>query len=118
MADPSQHLLRTLGHFQVTDATNQVTVAATESRDQKQSLSLSWRMSDSETTSETMLVKGGWFVFVEDPSHVWVFDGTSLRLSQYSYRCQSDKFLSKTDKNYPEEVRDALPESYRKNYIP
>ena len=115
MADPSPHFLRTTGRVQVNDTTNQVTVTATESSDQKLSLSASWRIDAEATTSDTMpLMRDGWFVFVEDVSRVWVFDGVVLRLLHYTDRNQSDTVVSEIDQSCPQEVRDALPESYRK----
>jgi len=119
--DLGQYSLRTPGRFQMNDATNQVTVTVTDSGDKKLLLSLSWRANDvAATTATRSLVRDGWFVFAEDVSHIWVFDGGTLWLSSNTDKSQADTFIpeSEVDKRCPKKVRDALPERYHKKHVP
>ena len=121
VADTTQRFLDKMGQFQVVDATNQLTVTATNGSDGKPWLTISWRVSAEETHTDAMpMVKDGGFVFVQNTSQIWAFDGRSLDLIQNneSTKVQSDTYLNKMDKSCPAEVRDALPASFRRTSVP
>jgi hypothetical protein len=114
MADTSQHFLRTLGSIQLHDATNQVTITATKTGDKKPSLVVSLHVDDSTSSDTVSELGAGWFAFVEDFTHVWVYDGGTLRLVHFTDKSITDSSSPEVDRTCPKEVRDALPESYRK----
>jgi hypothetical protein len=114
MADSSQHLFRTPGSFKVNDATNPVIVTITNSSTAKTSVSIKWPSGEGATKP----LADGWFVYAEDASRVWVFTGEVLSLIHRTDEMVTDESSAKVDKICPKEVRDVLPESYRKVYFP
>jgi hypothetical protein len=115
LADSDEHFLRKPGSIAFGDATNQVDITATEGDASRLSVSVKWRSGDGAKFSVTQV---GWFVFIESASRVWVFDGDHLSLLHFhakSLWCESKPEITKT---CPEQVRDVLPESFRKKYFP
>jgi hypothetical protein len=111
----SGHFLRSIGSCAMNDAGNQTTVTATKGDDNKVSVNIRWRPADGATKPMTA---AGWFVFVEDVSRVWVFDGDALSLFHRTDKGLTDSSSSEVYKTCPKEVRVALPESFRKKYFP
>jgi len=116
MAASGQHFFRTLGSFAFHDSTNQITIAATKSGDKEPSLVVSWHVGDSTSSATVSQIGDGWFAFVEDMTHVWVFDGEALRLLHCTDKRLTDSSSAEIDKTCPKDVRAALPESYRKKH--
>ena len=115
MADSGQHFFRTLGSFKVNDATHPVVITITNSSTTKISVAVKWPSGDGVTKP---LTRDGWFIYAEDASRVWVFDGENLSLVHRTDEMVTDESSPKVFKICPKEVRDALPESYRKAYFP
>jgi hypothetical protein len=126
MAGIDEHFLHTFGSFTQRDRTNQVSVTASQKGDKPGSVLILWPGYDSTVSdlppgdykiSETVpLIANGWFVFAEDATHVWVFDGVSLRFVTFRGKVHTDTTISasEVDKCCPKKVRDALPKSYYK----
>jgi hypothetical protein len=126
MAGTDGHFLNDFGGLTLCDGTNRVSVTASRNGDMMGSILISWpgyeaTVSDlppgNYTISDSVpLIANGWFVFVQDVTHIWVFDGGALRLATFMGKTQSDTSISasEVDKCCPQEVRDALPNSYHK----
>ena len=126
MAGTNEHFLHAFGSFTLRDATNQVTVTASQQGDKLGSVLISWPGYDSTVSDmppgdykfshSVSLITNGWFVFAEDSTHVWIFDGVSLDFVTVKGKFETGTFIppSKVDKSCPKEVRDALPKSYYK----
>jgi hypothetical protein len=126
VAGTNEHFLHAFGSFTLRDATNQVTVTASQKGDKLGSVLISWPGYDSTVSDlppghgtishSAPLIANGWFVFAEDATHLWVFDGVSLSFETFKGKFQTGTFISasKVDKSCPKEVRDALPKSYYK----
>jgi hypothetical protein len=126
LAGTEEHFLHTFGGFTLRDRTNQVSVTASQIDDKPGSVLISWPGYDSTVSdlppgdykiSESVpLSANGWFVFAEDATHVWVFDGVSLRLVTFIGKDHADTTIpaSEVDKLCPKQVRDSLPENYYK----
>jgi hypothetical protein len=115
MADSGQHFLRTLGSFKVNDAAHPVVITITNSSTAQISVAIKWPSGEGATKP---LIGDTWFVYAEDASRVWVFTGENLSLIHRTDEMVTDFSDAKTDKLCPKEVRDALPDSYRKVYFP
>jgi hypothetical protein len=117
MADPAPHFLRTLGSFAMNDATNHVVITTSES-DNKFYVAVVWNSTDGVHTGFTnSLTRDGWFIYGENASHVWVFTGETLSLLHNTGKDVSDESSPEVDKACPKEVRDALPEIFRKKHF-
>jgi hypothetical protein len=124
VAQSGGHFLRHFGSATVVDSQNQVIdqviVEATEVEDKRSSVAVTWKpMSHGKkvVVSKTKpLAREGWFVFVEDTSRVWVFDGNELSLLHYNGKSLTDSLLAELKTTCPKEVRDALPENFRKKH--
>ena len=126
MAGNDEHFLHTFGGFTLRDRTNQVSVTASQKSDKPGSVLISWPGYDSSVSDmppgdykisdSVPLIADGWFVFAEDATHVWVFDGRALILVTFIGKTQENTTISvsEIDKCCPKEVRDALPKSYYK----
>lgn len=115
MAESGGHFLRAPGRFTRLDGTRQVSVSASQNNDKMTSVLISWHVDDSTFSDTVPQLGNDWFVFAEDASHVWVFDGGRHWLASFIAKTQADTFIppSEVDKRCPKEVRDALPDSYR-----
>src|SRR5271167_2495707 len=104
MAGTDEHFLHTFGGFTLRDRTNQVSVTASQQGDKPGSVLILWPGYDSTVSdmppgdykiSESIpLVAKGWFVFAEDATHVWVFDGASLRFVTFRGKVHADTTIS------------------------
>lgn len=117
IAESGQHFLRTLGSIELHDATNQVTITISQRDDHKISGSALWTPHGAVGGGgfTKPLTRDGWFIYAEDTSHIWVFTGETLSLVHYTDKEISDESSSEVDKICPKEVREALPESFRKS---
>jgi len=59
----------------------------------------------------------GWFVFVEQPSRVWIFDGDALSLLERRDKTVSVSSSAEVFKSCPKAVREALPGKFQKRYF-
>lgn len=129
LAGTDEHFLHNFGSFTLRDGTNQVSVTASQNGDKTRSILISWPGYDSTvsdlppgryTISDSApLIANGWFVFAQNATHVWVFDGVALRLVTFIGKNQADVGVppSEVDKCCPKEVRDALPKSYHRGLV-
>jgi hypothetical protein len=86
-------------------------------------LKASWRREDGGIASvapDNCLKAEGWFVFVETPGRIWVFDGIDggvlLSNTEKESGAKSLSFSKKAMLAYSQKFRDALPESIRARY--
>ncbi|HTJ00038.1 MAG TPA: hypothetical protein VL527_14245 [Dongiaceae bacterium] len=126
LAEPEQHFLRAPGSFTLRDGTNEVTVTASQKSNQTNSVTISWPGYDATVTdlppgkhtcSDTIPLKAdGWFVCAASATQVWVFDGVGLRKLTFIGKNQTDEYIpaAAVDKVCPKQVREALPQSYRR----
>jgi hypothetical protein len=126
LAGTAERFLHAFGSFTLRDGTNQVSVAASHTGDGPGSVLISWPGYDATVSDlppgdykiadSVPLTANGWFVFAEDATHIWVFDGVSLRFVTFRGKIQANTSISasEVDKSCPKEVRDALPKSYYK----
>jgi hypothetical protein len=126
VAGTDSHFLQAIGSFTLRDSTNQVSVTARLNDDNTNSILISWPGYDSTVSdlppgeytmsNEMPICAKGWFVFAQDATHIWVFDGVSLQLVTFLGKNQTDTVmpLTRVDKSWPKEVREALPLSCRK----
>ena len=126
MAGTDEHFLHNFGGFTLRDGTNRVSVTASQNGDKMGSVLISWRGYDSTVSDlppgdytvsgSVPIIANGWFVFAKDATHVWVFDGGALRLVTFIGKTLANTTISasEVDKCCPQEVRDALPESFRR----
>jgi enamine deaminase RidA (YjgF/YER057c/UK114 family) len=61
-------------------------------------------------------LKNGWFVFPENSTNVWVFDGRNLWLILETEK-ESNVSSRKDFENCPKQVQDALPEKIKAKYL-
>ena len=109
----SRGFFRKLGGYTLSDTTtNRLTIVAAKSSDGKLSVAIKWSSGDGVTKA----LRDGWFIFPERTLHrIWVFDGDALSLLKHTDKGLSDESSPDVAKTCPKEVRDALPESVRKN---
>ena len=118
-AGEHQNFVRTFGGRIIKDPSGTtLKVAAVNGTADKPSVSVTWSEGDTRTASTKPVLRDGWFVFVQDISHVWVFDGEALSVLLKTDKSLTDESSIKALKTCPEEVRNALPESLRKKYFP
>jgi len=125
-AGTDKHFLNSFGNFTLRDSTNQVSVTASQSGDKSGSILILWAGYDStgsdlppgdyKISDAVPLIENGWFVFAEDSTHIWVFDGGTLRFMHFVGKTLTDTASPTADKSWPKQVRDALPESYRNKW--
>jgi hypothetical protein len=118
-ASERQNFIRTFGGRVIQDTSGTtLKVDAVKGTADKPSVSVAWSTGNTRSASTKPLPKEGWFVFVQDISHVWVFDGEALSLLHNTGKSLSDESSNEAFKTCPGEVRNALPESLRKKYFP
>ena len=126
MAGTDEQFLHAFGGFTLRDRTNQVSVTASQKDDKLGSVLISWPGYDStvsdlppgdyKISTTVPLIAEGWFVFAEDATHIWIFDGRALILETFIGKNQTGTTItaSEAEKCCPKKVRDALPKSYYK----
>ncbi len=118
-AGERENFVRTFGSRMIRDTSGTtLKIAAAKGTDLKPSVTLTWSKGDTVESAAKPLLKDGWFVCVQNISHVWVFDGEALSLLHKADQSLSDESSMEAFKTCPEEVRKALPESSRKKYFP
>jgi hypothetical protein len=115
--------LRAPGSMLLNEAGKQMSVAVSTFDNAKQQLCLkvTWHSGDvthSDSMESFHLTPNLWFVFVEDASRTWIFDGQSqlrvlLTTEKHYTNSEGQSELNKC----PKEVREALPDSVRKKYF-
>lgn len=79
-----------------------------------------WRTGDSTSSAapEDCLRANGWFVFVEKPGRLWIFDGKDdgILLSNFAKETRVSTFSPEVMASCPQKVWDALPQEVRKRY--
>ena len=105
----------------VTLDTNGSHLVFTNASDGRLSFALTWISGKSRKTiampKEGFFKKGGWFVYVESPTRIWMFDGVrQLDLVTHS-DAQNGRYSVTTKGMFetcPKKVWDAVPESVRR----
>jgi hypothetical protein len=84
------------------------------------SLKVTWSSGDvaSSATPDDCLRSDGWFVFVEQPNRIWIFDGVDggTVLSRSEKGLRDSSFSTEILASCPKEVWGALPEKVRSKY--
>lgn len=115
--ESDRHFLRSVGTVSQSDAQVRAVVTATASTNAHPDVSVTWRSGDVTDSASKTMTHAGWFVFVEQPSRVWIFDGDALSLLERRDKTVSDSSSAEVFKSCPKPVRDALPEKIQKRYF-
>lgn len=116
-AETDRRFLREVGSLSQSDTQVRTVVTAAASADVLPNVTVTWRAGDDTDSNSKQMIQAGWFVFVEQPSRVWVFDGKALSMLQRQGRIVSDTTSAEAFKSCPQPVKDALPEKIRKRYF-
>ena len=96
------------------------TLTITEKPAHTWSLKVTWRSGDATDTTapDDCLRAEGWFVFVEKPGRLWIYDGREGGILVIHSEKQSSvsAFSSAVMSSCPQKVLDALPQSVREKY--
>ncbi len=96
------------------------TLTITEQPARSWSLKVMWRSGDATDTTapDDCLRADGWFVFVEKPGRLWIYDGREDGILVIHSEKQSSvsAFSSAVMSSCPQKVLDALPQSVREKY--
>ncbi len=115
--ESGRHFLRSVGTLSESDAKVRAVVIATASTNAHPNVSVTWRAGDVTDSASKPMNHAGWFVFVEQPSRIWIFDGDGLSLLERRDKTVSDSSSAEVFKSCPKSVRDALPEKIQKRYF-
>jgi hypothetical protein len=84
------------------------------------SLKATWRSGDATSSAapDNCLLADGWFVFVEKPSRIWIFDGVDggTLLSHSEKQLSDCSFSREVMASCPQAVWDALPQRVQAKY--
>ena len=84
------------------------------------SLEATWRSGDATSSAapDNCLLADGWFVFVEKPNRIWIFDGVDggTLLSHSEKELSDSSFSREVMASCPQAVWDALPQKVRAKY--
>jgi hypothetical protein len=116
-AESDHRFLRSVETISQSDAQVSAVVTATQRTNASPNVSVTWRAGDVTDSASKLTAYAGWFVFVEQPSRVWFFDGDALRLLERRVKFVSDSSSEEVFKSCPKVVRDALPEKIQKRYF-
>ena len=116
-AESDRRFLRSVGTISQSDAQVRAVVTATARTNAHPKVSVTWRAGDVTDSASKPMTHAGWFVFLEKPTRVWVFDGDVLSLLERQNKTVSDSSSAEVFKSCPKQVRDALPEKIRKRYF-
>jgi len=93
-----------------------------KAKDGRLSFAVTWVEGNSRTTvskpQEGFFKKDGWFVYVESPTRVWLFDGIGQLDLVTKSKSQSGIYSVTTKgvfETCPQKVWDAIPDSLRRN---
>ena len=96
------------------------TLTITEQPARSWSLKVTWQSGDARdtTASHNCLRAEGWFVFVEKPGRLWIYDGREDGILVIHSEKQSSvsAFSSAVMSSCPQKVWDVLPQSVRGKY--
>ncbi len=87
-------------------------------------LKVTWQSRDATSTSatsvepENALRAEGWFVYIEQPHRIWVFDGidSALLLSRTDQETAAKSYPGRALASSPQKFHDALPQPLRTQY--
>lgn len=117
-AVPEDGFIRTTGQYSLDEKGSTLTIAMRPAG--SWSLKVTWRSGDvaSSATPDDCLRSVGWFVFVEQPNRIWIFDGVDAGtlLSRSDKELRDSSFSTEILASCPKEVWDALPEKVRSKY--
>ena len=116
-AESDRRFLRSVGTISESAAGVRTVVTATMSTNAQPNVSVTWRAGDVTDSASKPMTQAGWFVFAEQPSRVWIFDGDALSLLERHDKTVSDSSSAEDFKRCPKRVRDALPEKIRNRYF-
>jgi hypothetical protein len=84
------------------------------------SLKGTWSLGDATSSAapDNCLLADGWFVFVEKPNRIWIFDGVDggTLLSHSEKELSDSSFSREVLASCPQAVWDALPQKVRAKY--
>jgi len=90
----------------------------------KWTLKVTWHSRDASSTSsssvepENCLLAEGWFVYIEQPHRIWVFDGveSALLLTHTEKESGAKSYPGRALASSPQKFHDALPQPLRAQY--
>lgn len=112
----TNQLIRSLGNFQLDNSGSRLEILKTN--DDQTLLKVKWQLdSGYAAVAPGNSLNDEWFVFVENSSRVWIFDGKDLAVAwqkgiQVKISSSPEEF-----KNCPKQVREALPPKVQKRYF-
>ncbi len=116
-AEPERELIRKPGHYSL-DGNGGTLVIAKQPAGW--TLKATWGSGDgsSSVTPDNCLRTEGWFVFVEKPGRIWVFDGREepILLSHSEKETKVSSFSRDVVAACPRKFWDALPQDVRAKY--
>ena len=96
------------------------TLTITKQPSRSWSLKVTWRSGEATDTTapDDCLRAEGWFVFVEKPERLWIYDGRDggILLIHSEKQSSVSSFSSAVISSCPQKVLDALPQSVREKY--
>jgi hypothetical protein len=117
-APPESEFIRKPGQYSLDTKGNTLTI--TEQPARTWSLKVMWRSGDATDTTapDDCLRAEGWFVFVEKPGRLWIYDGREGGILVIHSEKQSSvsAFSSSVMSSCPRKVWNALPQSVREKY--
>jgi hypothetical protein len=116
-AESDRRFLRSVGTISEGDAQVGAVVTATLSTNAHPNVSVTWRAGDVTDSASKPMTHAGWFVFAEQSTRVWVFDGDALSLLERHDKTVSDSSSAEALKDCPKQVMDALPEKIRNRHF-
>jgi len=121
-ADLERDFIRKAGHYSLDKQGS--TLAITKQPTGSWSLKVIWRSGSATSSTEASveprdcLLAEGWFVFVENPTRIWIFDGVDagLLVSHSEKETGSKSYPAAAMRAGPRKFWDALPEAVRAKY--
>lgn len=113
-ADAPQKFFRELGTRKLKDTDGTELTITAKSVEKKNILTLSWRQGAMQDSNRMPLKQDGWFLFAEDISRVWVFDGETLSLVHHTPTTLSRESTADALSTCPKEVLNSLPDGVRR----
>ena len=110
--------VRKPGHYSLDTKGSMLTIM--RQRSGSWSLTVSWRSGNSTSSAapKDCLVSKGWFVFIEQPNRIWIYDGLDggNLLVRSEKMLRDSSFSRKVLSSCPRKVWDALPLKVKKKY--
>jgi hypothetical protein len=116
---PKEKIIRQPGHYSLDANGSELIITMGEA--EAFSLTASWHSrngNSSSTTSTSQSLQEGWFVYVESPDRIWVFDGLDqgILLTNSERESGSKAYPRAALRDCPAKFWEALPQALRTKY--